>query len=80
VSRSFFADAAGFRTALPEVVASERILSSTGRSEPLGKFLTLSDSSTVYQHVDSCHHDPFGRVLNMELLQFYYSYFWQQTT
>jgi hypothetical protein len=50
-----------------------RILSSTVRSEPLGKFLTLSDSSTAYQHADSSRHDPFCRVLNMELLQFYYS-------
>jgi hypothetical protein len=49
------------------------ILSSTVGSEPLGKFSTLLDSSTAYQHVDSYRHDPFCRVLNMELLQFYYS-------
>ena len=48
-----------------------RILSSTVGSEPLGKFVTLSDSSTAYQYADSRR--PFCRVLNMELLQFYYS-------
>jgi len=42
-------------------------------SEPLGKSSTLSDSSTAYQHVDSHRHDPIRCVLNMELLQFYYS-------
>jgi hypothetical protein len=50
-----------------------RILSSTVGSERLGKFSTLLDSSTAYQHVDSRCHDPFHRVLNVELLQFYYS-------
>ena len=43
------------------------------RSEPLGKSLTLSDSSTAYNNSDSHRHDPFCHVLNMELLQFYYS-------
>ena len=43
------------------------------RSEPLGKFFTLSDSSTAYQLSDSHRNDPFRRVLSMELLQFYYS-------
>jgi hypothetical protein len=57
----------------PQGTKYRRILSSTVRSEPLGKFLTLSDSSTAYQHADSSRHDPFCRVLNMELLQFYYS-------
>jgi hypothetical protein len=50
-----------------------RILSSTVGSEPLGKFSTLLDSSTAYKNADSHHYDPFCRVLNMELLQFYYS-------
>ena len=50
-----------------------RILSSTVGSEPLRKFSTLSDSSTAYQHIDSRRHDPICSVLNMELLQFYYS-------
>jgi len=50
-----------------------RILSSTVGSEPLGKFSTLPDSSTSYEHTDSSHHDPICLVLNMELLQFYYS-------
>ena len=49
-----------------------RILSSTVRSEPLGKFFTLPDSSTAYQHADSFRHDAFRRVLNMKPLQFYY--------
>ena len=44
-------------------------------SEPLGKFSTLPDSSTAYQHAVSHRHDPICRVLNMELLQFYYSRF-----
>jgi hypothetical protein len=51
----------------------QRILSSTLGSEPLGKFSTLLDSSTAYKDSDSHRHDPFCRVLNMELLQFYYS-------
>jgi len=42
-------------------------------SEPLGKFSTLSDFSSAYQHTDSHRHDPIYRVLNMELLQFYVS-------
>jgi hypothetical protein len=42
-------------------------------SEPLGKFSTLPDSSTSYQLLDSHRHDPICGVLNMELLQFYYS-------
>ena len=52
---------------------ARRILSSTLGSEPLGKFSTLLDFSTVYQRADSHRHDPICRVLNMELLQFYYS-------
>jgi hypothetical protein len=50
-----------------------RILSSTLGSEPLGKFSTLLDSSMAYKNTDSHRRDPFCRVLNMELLQFYYS-------
>jgi hypothetical protein len=50
-----------------------RILSSTQGSEPFRKFSTLLDSSTAYKHADSHRHDPFCLVLNMELLQFYYS-------
>ena len=42
-------------------------------SEPLGKFSTLLDSSTAYKNTHSSRHDPFCRVLSMELLQFYYS-------
>ena len=42
-------------------------------SEPLGKFYTLLDSSTAYKNANSSHHDPFGHVLNIELLHFYYS-------
>jgi len=49
-----------------------RILSSTVGSEPLGKFSTLPDSSTVYQHTEFYCSDPFRRLLNVELLQFYY--------
>jgi len=51
----------------------QRFSSSTVGSEPLGKFSTLLDSSTAYKHADSHRHDPFCRVLNMQLLQFYYS-------
>ena len=50
-----------------------RFSSSTVCSEALGKFSTLSDSPTAYQHVESHVHDPFCPVLNVELLQFYYS-------
>ena len=42
-------------------------------SEPLGKFSTLLDSSTAYKNSNSHRYDPFRPVLNMELLQFYYS-------
>ena len=47
--------------------------SSTADSAPFRKSPTLVDSSTAYKHVDSHRHDPFWPVLNMELLQFYYS-------
>lgn len=50
-----------------------RILSSTVGSEPLGKFSTLSDSSTAYQQRALSHSDLLWPVMNMELLQFYYS-------
>ncbi len=50
-----------------------RILSSTVSSEPLGKFSTLTDSSTAYQHTHLRPSDPICGVLNAELLQFYYS-------
>jgi hypothetical protein len=52
---------------------NRRILSSTAGSEPLGKFSTLLDSSIAYKNSDSNRHDPFCRVLSVELLQFYYS-------
>ena len=42
-------------------------------SAPLGKFPTLLDSSTTYKNADSHRSDRFCSVLNMELLQFYYS-------
>ena len=42
-------------------------------SEPFRKFSTLLDSSAAYKNADSHRHDPFRRVLNMELLQFYYT-------
>ena len=42
-------------------------------SEPFGKFSTLLDSSTAYKNADLSRYDPFCRILNMELLQFYYS-------
>jgi len=57
----------------PPRAEARRILSSTPGSEPFGKFSTLLYFSTGYQHVDSHRHDLFRRVLNMELLQFYYS-------
>jgi hypothetical protein len=57
----------------PQGTKYRRILSSTVGSEQLRKFSTLSDSSTAYQHIDSRRHDPICSVLNMELLQFYYS-------
>jgi hypothetical protein len=41
--------------------------------EPLGKFSTLLYFSTGYQTCMLRCHDPFCRVLNMQLLQFYYS-------
>jgi len=44
-------------------------------SEPLGKFSTLFDFSTVYQKDWLYRHDPICRVLSMELLQFYYIMF-----
>ncbi len=50
-----------------------RILSSTVGSEPLGKFSTLLYFSTGYQKRRLHRSDPNRRVLNMELLQFYYS-------
>ena len=50
-----------------------RILSSLVGSEPLGKFSTLFDFSTVYQKDWFYRHDPICRVLSMEILQFYYS-------
>jgi hypothetical protein len=51
----------------------QRFSSSTVGSEPLGKFSTLLDSSTAYKNSNSHRYDPFRPVLNMELLQFYYS-------
>jgi hypothetical protein len=57
----------------PRGTKSRRILSSTVGSDPFGKFSTLLDSSTAYKNADSHHYDPFCSVLNMELLQFYYS-------
>jgi hypothetical protein len=57
----------------PQGTKYRRILSSTVGSEQLGKFSTLLDSSTAYKNADSFRHDPFCRVLSMELLQFYYS-------
>ena len=42
-------------------------------SEPLGKFSTLVDSPTSYEHTDSSRHDPICLVLNMKLLRSYYS-------
>ena len=45
----------GIVTGMPE---DRRILSSKVGSEPLGKFSTLSDSSTAYQHTDSSRDDP----------------------
>jgi hypothetical protein len=50
-----------------------RILSSTTGSAPLGKFSTLLYFSTGYQKRRLHRYDPIRRVLNMELLQFYYS-------
>jgi len=44
-------------------------------SEPLGKFSTLFDFSTVCQKDWLYRHDPICRVLSVELLQFYYSTF-----
>jgi hypothetical protein len=57
----------------PPRAEARRILSSTVGSELLGKFYTLLYFSTGYQNPDLYLHDPFSRVLNMELLQFYYS-------
>ena len=50
-----------------------RILSSTLGSDSFGKFSTLLDSSTAYKNANLSRYDPLWRVLNMELLQFYYS-------
>jgi hypothetical protein len=55
------------------VAEARRILSSTVGSESLVKFFTLLESSTAYKNSDSYRYDPFCRILNMELLQFYYS-------
>ena len=57
----------------PQAFWALRILSSTVGSEPLGKFSTLLDFSTAYQHGHSHGCDPICGVLNMKLLQFYYS-------
>jgi hypothetical protein len=57
----------------PPRAEARRILSSPVGSEPFGKFSTLLDSSTAYKNFDSFRHDPFCRVLIMELLQYYYS-------
>jgi hypothetical protein len=57
----------------PQGTKYRRILSSTAGSAPFRKFSTLLDSSTAYKNTDSPRYDPFCRVLNMELLQFYYS-------
>src|ERR1039457_1072227 len=65
------AEGEGFEPPVPFRV--HRFSSSTVGSDRLGKFFTLTDSSITYQHIDSYYHDPFCRVLNMELLQFYYS-------
>ncbi len=51
----------------------QRFSSSPVASEPFRKFSTLLESSTAYQNADSLRHNPFCRVSNMELLQFYYS-------
>jgi hypothetical protein len=50
-----------------------RILSSIVGSEPLGKFSTLLYFSMGYQTGWLHRYDLIRRVLNMELLQFYYS-------
>jgi hypothetical protein len=50
-----------------------RILSSAVGSAPLGKSSTLLYFSTAYKHADPYRYDPICLVLNMELLQFYYS-------
>ncbi len=50
-----------------------RILSSTAGSDLLGKFSTLLYFSTGYQTCLLHRYDPICRVLNMELLRFYYS-------
>jgi hypothetical protein len=57
----------------PQGTKYRRILSSTVSSEPLGKFSTLLYLSTGYQKRRLHRCDPIRRVLNMELLQFYYS-------
>jgi hypothetical protein len=49
------------------------MLSSTTGSAPLKKFSTLLYFSTGYQKRRLHRYDPIRRVLNMELLQFYYS-------
>lgn len=50
-----------------------RILSSQVSSERLGKFFPLLYFSTGYQKRRLHRYDSVRRVLNMELLQFYYS-------
>jgi hypothetical protein len=57
----------------PQGAKHRRILSTQAGSEPFGKFSALHDSSTAYQTVVLTDCDPFGRVLSIELLQFYYS-------
>jgi hypothetical protein len=47
------------------VAEAGRILSSTVGSEPLGKFLTLLDSSTAYKNADSSRLYPSCHVLSM---------------
>ena len=56
----------------PQGTKYRRILSSTVSSEPLGKFSTLLYFSTGYKKRRLYRYDPTRRVLNVELLQFYY--------
>ena len=53
-----------------------RILSSHAGSEPFGKFSALLLFSTDYKSVNLIRSAWKWFVLNMELLQFYYSGFW----
>src|ERR1700731_4820082 len=55
-SEDWLAEGEGFEPPVP--FQAQRFSSSTVGSEPLGKFSTLLDSSTTYQHVDSLRHDP----------------------